>query len=118
MGEVMPVWIKLPSNAYNPMKANDCPKCGCSNNDLRLFCRSCEQMLPRGVEKGLPKSWKQQDYANARTDLAMLHDPSPGNLCYMDGYYAKSLEQKYGIPTSELAKIVGLPKFTTTMKWD
>jgi len=38
-------------------------------------------------------------------DLDLLNNPSPSNICYSDGYYAKSLERKYGKSICELSKI-------------
>jgi hypothetical protein len=38
-------------------------------------------------------------------DLDRLHNPSASNICYGDGYYAVSLEKKYGQPICELSKI-------------
>jgi hypothetical protein len=48
----------------------------------------------------------------ARDEIRMLEGlpphNHPGNLCYGDGYFAKSLVDKYGVSISELKKKVGM----------
>jgi uncharacterized protein (DUF2384 family) len=49
------------------------------------------------------------DWEAIKKDLEILNSPTLNgrlNLTYADGYYAKSLERKYGIPISELEAIV------------
>lgn len=50
----------------------------------------------------------------ARKDLLALKNPS--SLCYNDGYYANSLVAKYGMPISDLEKLIGTPRVSIT--WD
>lgn len=46
--------------------------------------------------------------AEARADLVKLYNPTGGfSLCANDGYFAKSIEQKYGMPLSTLAEVSG-----------
>lgn len=48
--------------------------------------------------------------AEAKDDLAILYGHAPhdswSNHCYSDGYYANSLERKWGMSTSDLAKAI------------
>lgn len=50
------------------------------------------------------------ELATLRDDLARFDGTppydTPGNPCYLDGYYAKSLEKKYGKPLSTLRALV------------
>lgn len=48
--------------------------------------------------------------AEARHDLDMLFNPQ-NLITYNDGYYAKSLEQKWRMSTSDLQELVGKPVF-------
>lgn len=52
----------------------------------------------------------------AKHDLMVLYDPH--SLCYNDGYYAKSLTDKYGMSISDLELLVGKPKMVVKWEWD
>lgn len=49
--------------------------------------------------------------AKIRDDLAKLDGKppynTPSNYCWGDGYFASSLEQKYGAPIETLRRLVG-----------
>ncbi len=71
-------------------------------------------MVQRTVTKviNLPDNLVKQ----AKKDLANLYDPR--SMCYMDGYYSKSLVEKYGMSLSDLESLIGRPKFNTELKWE
>lgn len=48
----------------------------------------------------------------AKSDLRLLFDPQ--SLCSGDGYYARSLKEKWGMDVSDLVAIVGRPIYTET----
>lgn len=61
--------------------------------------------------KPAPKSeFDRKKTAEAKDDLAILYGHAPhdswSNHCYSDGYYANSLERKWGMSTSDLAKAI------------
>lgn len=94
---------------------------GCAEDrDLRMRA-ALDAALPYlkpTTRKAPPPHWSKEKIAEARTDLVVLHDPTPSNPCYNDGYYAQSLVKKYGMSISELEKLVGKPAFKTTMTWE
>lgn len=50
-----------------------------------------------------------------RKDVMKLHEP--GAITQNDGYYAKSLEEKYGVDLKFLYELVGTPTVVTTLEW-
>lgn len=50
----------------------------------------------------------EEDKANARADLVKLNNPEGGfSLCAGDGYFAKSIVEKYGLPLHILEDVSG-----------
>lgn len=65
-------------------------------------------------------AWSKAKIEEARRDILRLEDATDGgglNFCYNDGYYARSLVDKYQMSIGELKRIVGKPTITKKIKW-
>lgn len=60
------------------------------------------------------------DKDNAIEKLKILRGIPPhdswSNICYGDGYYAKSIEREFGMPLEELAEVSGFNKIEKRYK--
>jgi hypothetical protein len=77
---------------------------GRSDKPIRM-CAGCTDHNVRNRGGEIKHKYRPIDLGEVIKDLRMLDEPALDggiNLCYGDGYYAKSLEEKYGTTIRQL----------------
>lgn len=108
-----------------------------TETDERLFRRiemTIDYWQARAVDHKVRRRKKRQEMrkrnkaakhapTGATRDMKMLRGYPPyddySNICYGDGYFVKSLEQRYGMPIRELEQATGITEYNPDFndKW-
>jgi hypothetical protein len=79
--------------------------------------KKVRKALGHGGEGGLLRSIVNRLQAQDSLNKLYGHGQyGKGNLCYGDGYYAKSLERRYGMSIDDLIKAIGYDKETGSLR--